>query len=41
LKVQEKKPEGKDNKTKTTQFVSDEMVEVNGVKRWPEVVDEC
>ena len=35
-----KKPESKNKKLKSEQFQSDEMVEVNGVKRWPEETDE-
>jgi hypothetical protein len=35
-----KKPEPKDKKLKSRQFQSEEMVEVNGVKRWPEETDE-
>ncbi len=35
-----KKPEWKDKKLKSKQLQSDEMVEVNGVKRWPEETDE-
>ena len=35
-----KKPELKDKKLKSKQLQSEEMVEVNGVKRWPEETDE-
>ena len=40
LKASEKKKtESKDKKLKSKQLQSDEMVEVNGVKKWPEVSD--
>lgn len=35
-----KKTEPKEKKLKSRQFQSEEMVEVNGVKRWPEETDE-
>jgi hypothetical protein len=35
-----KKMESKDKKLKSKQMQSDEMVEVNGVKKWPEETDE-
>jgi hypothetical protein len=35
-----KKTESKDKTLKSKQFQSDEMVKVNGVKRWPEETDE-
>jgi hypothetical protein len=35
-----KQTESKDKKLKSRQFQSDEMVEVNGVKKWPEETDE-
>ena len=35
-----KKPESKERNLKSKQFQSEEMVEVNGVKRWPEETDE-
>jgi hypothetical protein len=37
---EKKKPLPRDHKLKSKQFQSDEMVEVNGVKRWPEETDE-
>ena len=40
LESKEKKPKSKSRKLKSKQFQSEEMVEVNGVKRWPEETDE-
>lgn len=40
LESKKKKPESKGSKSKPRQFQSEEMVEVDGVKRWPEETDE-
>jgi hypothetical protein len=40
LESKKKKKESKGNKSKSKQFQSEEMVDVNGVKRWPEETDE-
>jgi len=40
LESKKKKPESKGKELKSRQFQSEEMVEVNGVKRWPEETDE-
>ena len=37
---EKKKTESKDKKLKSKQLQSDEMVEVNGIKKWPEEADE-
>lgn len=39
--LEKKRPKPKDKKLKHKQIQSNEMVEVNGVKRWPEVADDC